>query len=204
MYSDTVNNLSAVASMKMGMTDKYEPMLYPRGSQFNGFAYSVEAAYISVRTTYPEACYRWISTLSQHPELFTAMPARHSQVNATALKGTINPVLLALYAQIDTLLGDPHTVSFPIPDGQNTTVSDYLIRYWLYKAFDSYVLDGKDLASSLKDAENSAKAYQTCAANLPDMVVGSSSASAFQPYFACAEKVDPGLKPIFDRLLAGG
>lgn len=204
MFSDTVNNLSAVASMKMGMTDKYQPMLYPKGSQFNGVAYTVEAAYISAQTTYPEACYRWISALSQHPELFPAMPARHSQVNASALKGTINPAVLALYTRIDALFGDAHTVSFPIPDQQNTSVSDYLIRYWLYKAFDSYVLDGKDLTSSLKDAENNAKAYQTCAANLPDKVVGNNSASAFQPYIDCAERADPGLKPTFDQLLAGG
>jgi ABC-type glycerol-3-phosphate transport system substrate-binding protein len=202
IFSDTVNNLSAVAAMKMGITDKYQPMLYPKGSQFNGLAYNVEAAYINAQTTYPEACYRWISTLSQHPELFWAMPARHSQVTASALKGTVNPALLALYSQVDALFSDPHTVNFAIPDPQNTSVSDYLVRYWLYKAFDSYVLDGKDLDSALKDAENDAKGYQTCAANLPDKVIGSNSPSAFQPYINCAERVDPSLKPTFDQLLA--
>jgi hypothetical protein len=35
----------------------------------------------SVETAYPEACYRLISALSKHPELFWAMPARRSQTD---------------------------------------------------------------------------------------------------------------------------
>jgi ABC-type glycerol-3-phosphate transport system substrate-binding protein len=201
IYSDVLNDLSAVVSLKTGSSGKYQAVLYPEGSQYTGIAYNIEAGYISGKSQYPEACYRWLSVLAQHPELFEAMPARHSQINTTALKGTVNPTVMALYTQFDALLHDPHTVAFPMPS-QGTSPSDYLIRYWLYQAFDDYVLNGKDLDSALKDAEGYAKSYQTCANTLPTISIVSGT-EALRPFVNCAEAADPRLKPILDPVING-
>src|SRR5689334_9815280 len=56
----------------------YRLIYYPEGSLGTPVAFDVGAGYISAYTSYPDACYRWLSTLAQHPELLLAMPARHS------------------------------------------------------------------------------------------------------------------------------
>lgn len=184
--------------------DANKPVLFPTGRQYNGVAYNLGTAYISTQAQNPEACYRFISTLSKHPELFLAMPVRHSSLASPTLAATTNPDVLALYRQIDTLLKDPHTVAFPAFNKGTITISALMVQHWLFEAFDAYVLNSGDLDVALKNAETYANGFQACIANLPVLTTASASrndtAEVTKQYIDCAEKVDARLKPVLDPL----
>ena len=184
-----------------------KPILFPSGHQYNGLAYDLGTAYISAQSQNPEACYRFISTLAQHPELFSTMPARRSRLTDAAFQASTNPDVLALYQQVATLLTDANTIPFPT-FSPGAGVSDFLLQHWLFQAFDSYVLNDGDLAAALADAQQMAQAYQTCAVNLPPFdlsaVKGSGDNSSLIPYVDCAEAADPSLKPILDPQIGRG
>jgi len=179
-------------------------VFFPAGHQYTGLAYDLGTAYISAGTQYPEACYRFISALAQHPELFPTMPVRHSLLSSQALKATTSPDVLALYNRIDGLMHDPHTLPFPVYDRGSVGVSDALVQHWLFEAFDAYVLNGNELEGALNTAETYAKAYLTCTANLPAAALSSSKGGgdSLKPYVDCAEHVDPRLKTALDPLVS--
>jgi ABC-type glycerol-3-phosphate transport system substrate-binding protein/beta-lactamase regulating signal transducer with metallopeptidase domain len=182
------------------MPDK--PVLFPSGHQYNGLAYDLGTTYISAQSQNPEACYRFISTIAQHPELFSNMPVRRSQLNNPTFQAATNPDVLALYTQVETLLGDANTIPFPtFTKAVGANVSDFLFQYWLFQAFDTYVLEDADLEAALADAQTMAQAYQTCAANLPPVDLGGmteSDTNPIIPYVDCAKAADPSLEPILD------
>lgn len=179
-------------------------VFFPTGHQHTGLAYQLGTAYVSAGTQYPEACYRFISALSQRPELFPTMPVRHSLLANPALAAVTSPDVLALYNRIDTLLRDPNTIPLPIFDSGTVTISDVLVEHWLFEAFDAYVLNGSELDSALSTAETYAKAYLTCAANLPSVSVSGSKGGgdSLKPYVDCAERVDPSTKPALDPMVS--
>ncbi len=180
-------------------------VLFPMGHQYTGMSYSLGTAYISTQSQNPEACYRFISTIAKHPELFSSMPARHSLLASQDLKASTNPDTLALYTQVDTLLKDSHTIAIPSFQKGDISVSNFLLQHWLFEAFDAYVLNGTELSAALQAAEGYARTYQGCAANLLPMTLGDANSKApdtLKPYVDCAEKADNRLKPILDPLVS--
>jgi len=173
-------------------------VMFPMGRQFNGVAYQLGGAYISASSQNPDACYRFIHVLAQHPELFTAMPARRSLLQSPALQAVTPADVMVAYWRVAALLQDSRTVAFPLFDKGNVTLSALLVEHWLFEAFDSYVIDGGDLDAALKTAEGYAAGYLDCTAGLP--AVGLISGGTLQKYVDCAEKVDNRLKPILDTL----
>jgi ABC-type glycerol-3-phosphate transport system substrate-binding protein len=207
------NNTTAVYSSPLDSRGRKIPrgatpdkaVFFPTGRQFNGVAYNLGAGYISTQSQNPEACYRFISTIAQHPELFSAMPVRRSLLASAALQAATAPDVLAMYQQVETLLSDPNTVAFPIT-GTGLSITDFLLQHWLFQAFDAYVLSDSDLDSALADAQTYASAFQTCAATLPPLSLGAvkgNDRSALVPYVDCAEHVDSSLKPVLDPLVSG-
>jgi hypothetical protein len=93
------------------------------------------------------------------------MPARISQINDPAMQASLgdNAAFYSVYAQ---LLADSNTVVFPSAGG-NSSISDFIIQFWLNRAFDNYVLNNADLAAELADAQTYATAFQQCVAALP-------------------------------------
>ncbi|HSS97395.1 MAG TPA: hypothetical protein VLK33_10205, partial [Terriglobales bacterium] len=108
---------------------------------------------------HPEACYRWISTIAQHPELFTGMPARRSLLGSDVLLAARGADAVATYQQIDAALTSPESVVFSSDESTN--------RLWLLRAFDRYVLHNADLQTELVDAEHFTKDYLACLAAIP-------------------------------------
>jgi ABC-type glycerol-3-phosphate transport system substrate-binding protein len=181
------------------------PVLFPGGHQYNGMAYDLGTAYISAQSQNPEACYRFISTIAQHPELFSTMPVRRSLLDNPAFQSSTNPDVMALYNQVATVLGEPNTVTFPA-FADEANVSDFILEHWLFEAFDRYVLNDGDLETALANAQQMAQAYQTCAVNLPVIDLGGGGKAindnrVLIPYVDCAELADPSLKPILDPLV---
>lgn len=134
------------------MTDSL-PVTFPVGAS-NPVAYHVGAGYIRASSPNPGACYRWLSLVAKHPELFDAMPVRRSlfnQVNASSES-------VALFQYFDKILASPNTVALQPPSGGSSS----LIERSLYKAFDQYVLEKQDLLTALQTAEVRAKKVVAC------------------------------------------
>jgi hypothetical protein len=206
IYTDALNAFNARRDLaNQAPTDNpYKPTTYPRGTQFSAISYGIGTAYISSKAQNPEACYRWISSVAHHPELFNSMPARSSLINDPTVAANQGPDVTALYNEINTQLKDPTMLSFPSMTTGIANPSGFLIQYWLFQAFDAYVLKNGDLDTVLQDAQAKGKAFQDCVVGLPPL--DTSSASAAQEYIkafgACATKIDPSLKPLFQ--LVGG
>jgi hypothetical protein len=177
--------------------DPYKLVAYPRGSKFGAISYDVGAAYISAKAQNAEACYRWIGYIAKHPSLFNAMPARRSMLNDPTLQAAEGADVIALYKEMDTLMQDPKTI--PLPSAFSGDFGSYLTQFFLYRAFDHYILKDADLANELKEAETFAKSYQECVAKIPPQESGTDLQTYFKQFTECAIKVDPSLKSRFGQ-----
>ncbi len=132
------------------------------------------------------------------------MPARRSLINDPNISATQGPDLTALYNEIDKQLNNPNMLTFPSQASGFANPTGFLLQFWLYQAFDAYVLKNGDLDAALKDSEAYGKAFEECVVDLPPL--DTSSQEAAQTYIkafgACATKIDPKLKPLF--ALIGG
>jgi ABC-type glycerol-3-phosphate transport system substrate-binding protein len=204
VFTDTANVFSFQVKRQndSDSAKQYKPVTYPKGNQYSAVSYTIGSAYISATSQNAEACYRWISTIAQHPELFSLMPARHSLLSDPTVIANEGEALAALYAEIDTLLQDPNTISIPATFGGNANPTGLLLQHWLFQAFDNYVLSDGDLDTGLQKAESMSKGFQDCAVNLPplDLTSRDSAREYIKQYGDCATKVDPSLKPIFALL----
>ncbi len=183
-------------------SSSYKPTTYPRGSKYAAVSYGITTAYISATSKNPEACYRWISAITKLPDLFTAMPARRSQLADPVLAQAQGADIVALYNEIDALLKDPNTISIPSQFSGGASPTGFLLQHWLYEAFDKYVLKDGDLDAALKEAEGMAKGFQECTVNLPPLDASSQQKAKeyIKAFGDCAVKVDPRLKPLFDLI----
>lgn len=178
---DTEGNLAA---------DPYSLVPYPRGSRYTPITFDVGTAYISAEAENAEACYRWLSALSGHPELFSAMPTRRSLIT----QSVVSPDLAALYQQLDTILSDPNTViSVPPVRGDGANAANRWRQFWLNRVFDRYVLEDTDLDSELAQAEQFTRDYEQCIAGIPrqNPTTQEERFDYFQQFSTCASSVDP-------------
>ncbi len=174
----------------------YRMTTYPSGSQYTPLALNIGTAYINATTQYADACYRLITMLSRQPELFGGMPARYSVLNDPSYTASQNPETLATYNRIAELTAQPNTVIFPSLGGGS--IQNFLLQYWLNRAFDRYVLEDADLEVQLAEAETLSRNFQQCVSNLPpyDPSMGNREEYAGQMQ-QCATSVDPELSSIF-------
>ncbi|MDX1992769.1 MAG: extracellular solute-binding protein [bacterium] len=185
--------------------EPYQLTLFPRGNQYNAASYEIGAAYISATAQNRDACYRFISTIAQHPELFTAMPARRSQIGAEAVLASQGQGTVDFYQQYSALLDQPSTVIFPSPLSASDSMSTALVKYWLSRAFDNYVLRNADLMQELASAETFARDFLTCTAALPAFNPAApveEQDELFRSYAECAVQVDPSMEPLFRDILS--
>ncbi len=137
---------------------------FPRGNQYNAVAFNLGTAYISVNAENPEACYRFISTVSQSTELFDSMPARYSQIDNPDLAQAQGDDTVAFYRDLANLIDQPTTLVFP----NNINAGNFGMTNWLFDVFDRYVAgEVVDLNADLADAEQATRAYIDCVAALP-------------------------------------
>jgi ABC-type glycerol-3-phosphate transport system substrate-binding protein len=168
--------------------DGWNYVSYPTGD-VTPVSIGVGTAYISQQAANPEACYRWIATLSANPDLINAMPARTSGINNPQLQAAQGDSAVKVYQQIDTVMRTPGTlVSSTAFAGENIEVG--YLKYWLQEAFDAYVLNDSPLEDALAEGQIKASAYLGCAAHLsPDLSPGSSA--YYEAHHQCALRADP-------------
>src|SRR5690606_16409023 len=134
IYTHSLNqtNLFAGLGGQEG-SNTYQLAPYPSGSQYTALSYDIGTAYVSASSQNPDACYRWLSELSRHPDVFSAMPARRSLINDPAVVATQDADLVALYNQLDAQLSHPNTINLQASFGGGASTNAFL-RTWLDRA----------------------------------------------------------------------
>lgn len=180
-----------------GTTTSYKLTTFPTGTELSAVSYDVTTAYISATSQNPEGCYRWISYLSKHPELLNAMPAFRSQLADVATVQSANAA--NYYNLLDNLIQQPSTIVFPSQTGGGfNSPANFLLQYWMNRAFDNYVLNNGTLETDLADAQTYSKAFQECVAQIPPFDPATQDRRAyFQAYGKCAQQADPTISGLF-------
>jgi ABC-type glycerol-3-phosphate transport system substrate-binding protein len=174
----------------------YRMTTFPSGTDYTPLSLEVGTAYINATTQNPDACYRFIMELSQHPELFSGMPARYSVLNDPAYTSTQSADVLETYSRIAELATQPNTIIFPSLRGGN--IENFLVQYWLNQAMDNYVLNDADLETELSDAQQHATAYQECIVGIPPFDPAQGSREEYVGQIQqCATLADPDLTSLF-------
>ncbi len=210
LFAIDLNNLNFLRGNPKGaaqMPKNSQIALFPTGHDTTGAAYNLGMAYISATAQNPDACYRFIRALADHPELFWNMPARQSILASHSYQTLTDTDTLRIYTQFAALLNDPHTIPMPELGRSAPAFSALFTQHWLFEAFDAYVLNHADLGTALATADQEAKGFLGCIANLPPLSpagVSSTNINAARPYADCAERVEPALKPVLDPLFATG
>lgn len=183
----------------IGASDTFALAEFPQGQTYTSMLYDLGAAYISANTMQAEACYRFISTVSEHPELFRGMPARRSMLSNPQFTASRGESALAFFAHLDNLMSQPNAVLFPTGFSNNMeTIREYLLYIWLFRAFDRYVNEDADLLQELEEAEQFTLAFQQCAMDeIEPYDVGDNLFSYFGQYTDCALRVDPSMEGTF-------
>ncbi|MBZ0321262.1 MAG: extracellular solute-binding protein [Anaerolineae bacterium] len=168
---------------------------YPRGTTYNAASYNIVTGYVSATAENPAACYRWLSEIAQHPELYSAMPARTSQLSDPTITASQGEDLTALYNELATTISDPNTITFPQSFRESGSPANFAREYWLKQAFDRYVLEDADLGTELAQAQQYTQDYISCISDLPPFDPSSTDQNYMQDYFGqitiCAATADP-------------
>lgn len=174
------------------VTDNFVPVTYPKGTKIQLMAYSVGTLYVSAKAQNADATYKWIKTLSMHPEVFRLMPARHSLLDNTTVMTTYGEALAQTYRDIGKVLDSSTTITMPTIVGGFGNLQGQALQHWLYKAWDNYVLNGKPLDTELSQAQTYATGFLQCTANVPAYDPKQGSYNTYlNAILDCAKKVDP-------------
>ncbi len=205
LYSEQLNGLnfqrfSLFGGGKAEDKSKFEAVTFPRGTQLQALSYSSASLYISAKAQNPDACYKWISAFAARPDLMSLMPVRNTQLADPSLETTSGKALAAVYRDIAKVLADPNTLKVPSLFDGGSNISGFVVQFWLFQAWDNYVLNDKDLDTELKDAQIYVDAYLQCAAAIPAY---DPAQLKYQDYIRnftdCAVKADPRLKSLLGR-----
>jgi ABC-type glycerol-3-phosphate transport system substrate-binding protein len=189
--------------------DPYRVVMFPSGSNFTPVSYTLATAFISAQTQAADACYRWLSFLSQRPELLGGMPARATAFEASLDFITDGEDVVQLYRDFDEALRSGKAVIMPQAYGGSTdnlalSMGNQLATTWLYKAFDNYVLEDADLEAELLQGQAFQQDYASCIEGIPVRSYaefGEDNREEFDDYYfqfiECAVAVDPDLREQF-------
>jgi ABC-type glycerol-3-phosphate transport system substrate-binding protein len=188
--------LFVVGEMGEGGEDTTGLTTYPQGTTYIPVSYSMQTGYISANAENPQACYLWLKTIAQHPEVLGQMPARRSQLDDPAVEAAFGANAMAFYRAFSDSLDAPNALvispgAMVLSDASAETV---LVQNWLNRAFDRYVLEDADLETELAEAQTLATTFQTCLGELP---ADASDEERGVRLVECALMVDPDMQTLF-------
>jgi len=166
--SDFSPNDHGVVPLPLGPTGTYQP-------------FAVEGYYISSSTIHVEACWEWITFLTQQEYLFSGLPARRSVLMSDVYRTRIGEEALAAYEQI-----------LSRSEARESTRSDErwsLANYWLLEAVQA-VLDGQSVENALAQAQTYADGYVQC---LERKDAADQDSAVERDPKECIQEVDPSL-----------
>lgn len=203
LYSEQLNGLNFRGlslfnqSQQPTSRAKFEAVTFPKGTGTNALSYSSGSLYISAKAQNADACYKWISIFASKPELLDLMPAQKAKLNDPVFETQVGKALAAVYRDVEKVLDDPATLKVPSLFDGGSNIAGFVVQYWLFEAWDGYVLKNGDLDVLLKDAQVYVDAYQGCQAGIPAF---DPAAQKYEDYInsvlQCALKADPRLKSL--------
>lgn len=202
LYDDSLS-LFSIARYRQEDRESLHVTTFPYGSRYTPVTYEIGTTFISDQAPNPEACYRWLTTLGEHPELFTAMPARRSILARPEVTAIFGADLTSLYTAFERTLDAPDVVTFPVLHNFST-LNNLIIEYWLYRAFSRYVQENADLETELATAQMLGMDYRACLGDLPPLDISTFMQEGFSTGYGkklidCGVQIDPEL-----AMLLGG
>jgi hypothetical protein len=92
----------------------------------------------------------------------------------------------------------PNTINFQSPFAGDSNPGNFIVEFWLTRAFDNYVLKDADLNTELSDAQNYAMSYQQCIAGIAPFDATTQDRQTYiQQFTKCAGLVDPTMANMF-------
>ncbi len=172
---DSIFNPGDWQMRNRGQADFEDPrrlVTFPRGSGSIPTSYTVAMAVISAESDAPDACYRWLSWLSQQPDLPGGVPVNRNLTENNAFADALGEDIASFYQAYADLLEQPNVVEIGSPFGTGgssfyVSYSNYISRLLVNRAFDRYVLDDANLADELTAAEQYIDEYKVCAVEVP-------------------------------------
>jgi ABC-type glycerol-3-phosphate transport system substrate-binding protein len=202
LYSQQLNGLnfrglSLINPAQPSPRTNFEAVTFPKGSTTQALSYSAGSLYISAKAQNADACYKWISAFASKPELLDLMPASKAALADTGLDTKVGKPLAAVYRDVAKVLEDPNTLKIPSLFDGSANIAGFVVQYWLFEAWDGYVLKNGNLDTLLADAQTYVDAYQTCQAGVPAFDPAQQKYEDYlQSVLACATKADPRLKSL--------
>lgn len=202
LYSEQLNGLNfrglaLLTPNQPSPRTNFEAVTFPKGSSTQALSYSAGSLYISAKAQNPDACYKWISMFASKPELLDLMPASKAALADATLDTKVGKALAAVYRDVAKVLEDPNTLKIPSLFDGSANIAGFVVQYWLFEAWDGYVLKNGNLDTLLADAQTYVDAYQTCQAGVPAFDPAQQKYEDYlQTVLACATKADPRLKSL--------
>jgi ABC-type glycerol-3-phosphate transport system substrate-binding protein len=185
----------------------YHLTTYPRGSRYTPVSYGIGSGYISATSQNPDACYRFLSALSERPDLLGGMPTRESLLDNQEFVASQQPDAVEFYRSYFETLDDPNLLVIPSNfGGADQFPGLFAIQLWLYRAFDAYVLEDADLDTELQQAQAYSDSFLECTADIPEAenilnMTQEDQIDYFRNFARCAILVDPELESLFGVIL---
>jgi ABC-type glycerol-3-phosphate transport system substrate-binding protein len=157
---------------------RWRVVSFPVGT-YKPIYYTLIGGYIRKNAKHPEACYRWLRTIAHQPDLFGAMPVCHSMFNMYG--ESVQPFFEHFAKQIDDLESAIWRGTFPWD-------INYQFENLLFRAFDAYVLENKDLDESLNLTIERTNKFIQCLQDIKEVRTHDEYQKAIQE---CYKNVDP-------------
>lgn len=205
LYSEQLNGLNfraaaLFAPAQNASPQKFEAVTFPKGTSQQAISYSSGSLYISSKAQNADACYKWIKLFASKPELLDLMPAQRATLADSAFEAKVGKALATVYRDVAQVLDEQGTIAVPSLFDGGANIAGFVVQYWLFEAWDNYVLKNGDLDQGLRDAQVYVDAYYTCQSGLPAY---DPAQQKYEDYIAgvidCAVKADPRLKALLGR-----
>jgi multiple sugar transport system substrate-binding protein len=148
-----------------------------RGSYQSGNGY-----FISAETEARQACWTWLTFLSEHPTSETALPARRATAESAEYRQLVGEERAAAYLASIAEATEP--AFFQRLTQENSWMG--LSFFWLTQAYDQILNDGLAVEEALENAQETAETYRAC-------IIAAEAFSDPEGQQACAQEADDSL-----------
>jgi ABC-type glycerol-3-phosphate transport system substrate-binding protein len=156
----------------------------PNGGHGSGYL-NVSGYFISSSTEARQACWQWISFLTEQPTIGLGLPARISVAQSEAYRQHVGAETAAAYlASMEGVTQPPFSHQF---SDKHSWIG--FANIWLYRAYDDIIAKGHSVEEALDSAQEMADAYRAC-------IIANDVANDEAGQQACAQETDPSLPAI--------
>jgi multiple sugar transport system substrate-binding protein len=137
--------------------------------------------FISAQTEARQACWQWITFLTELPGLTQGLPARRSVAESDTYRQQVGAERAAVY--LASIADSEHASVFDTMTGQGWLSGGI---YWLGRAYSQAAAGDASIEGALDDAQKIAENYRAC-------VIAKDAVSNQEDWQACLLEVDPTL-----------